>query len=182
MAYESHYWRQILKRDLTYLNKKITLTHKEVGDRIDEHFSYVEIKLMTTAYVIRKLADSGKLPDNTLNKAVSVICYNRNKSEPSRPFIDIEREYNFNSKSVTALPLRDICNQIIHSYILQVVGNNKRAFSEFWVTSDFNKEYYLYEISLKQYIKTLRQVANIQVTKLTTSFDEKKGKWIYRRS
>ena len=179
MAYESFYWRNLIRRDLVYLSKKMKMKHHEVEANIDEHFSYVEIKIMTTAYALRKLADTHKLPDITLNKLVKAQIYRRKVSEPPRAYGDMEKEFDFNTRKAGTIKLRDLCNQIIHSYIFQAMGSRTKAFNSFFVVSDYSRNKYVYEVSLSTFIKATNWAINSYVTNATAKYNTKLGKWIY---
>lgn len=180
MAYESFYWRTILKRDLTYLLKKTGMSHDEVEADLDRHFSFVEIKIMSAAYVIRKLADSNKLPDNALKKNLKVKSYPTQADYQPRAYVDIFKEYNLDKAEYKKISLRELCNQIIHSYVLQAVGDSKKAFTAFWVVSDRDYKSGLLEVSIKSFVELGREVADKHVTKVEARFDEAKGKWTYK--
>ena len=64
MAFESRFWRAEIKRDLSFLERKLSnqLNYADDVD-LDEFFSMVEIKLFTVAYGIRKLMETGQFPD-----------------------------------------------------------------------------------------------------------------------
>lgn len=181
MAYESFYWRSILKRDLTYLLKKTEMSHDEVETDLNRHFSFVEIKIMTVAYIIRKLADSNKLPDNVLKKNLTLTSYPIRTNHKPRAFVDIFKEYDLDKPQSKKISLRELCNQIIHSYVLQADGDSDKAFTEFWVVSDRDSRSGLTEIPIKSFVEWGREVTNKHVTKMEARFDEEKDKWIYKR-
>lgn len=178
MAYESYYWRQIIKRDTKYLENKLKLSHKDIEMDVDKNFSEVEIRLMTLAYIIRKLADTHKLPDKTLRRKINVNMYARVKDFKRRSFADIEREYDLKIKTERSLSLREVANQIIHSYILQTIGSSRRAFKYLWFVSDRNRDGGLYEIKIKKLLKEFRFVADSHVTQIRSVYDSEKGDWI----
>jgi len=181
MAYESHYWRQILKREVRYLDKKLKLTHRETEKNLDKHFSEVEIRIMTLAYIIRKLSDTEKLPDAVLVKSIKLVLYPRITDFSRRSFVDIEREYNLDKQSVSFLTLRELCNQIIHSYILQAVGSSRRTFKYLWFVSDYKRDSGLYQITIAQFLKLVHTVSDSHVSKMTATYDMEKGDWIKKR-
>lgn len=181
MAYESVYWRKTLKRDLTNLLKKTEMSLGEVETDLDRHFSFVEIKIMTVAYILRKLADSNKLPDNALKKNLNVISYPVQINRHPRAFVDIFEEYDLDKPQSKKISLRELCNQIIHSYVLQAVGDSDKAFTAFWVVSDRDSKSGLIEIPIKSFVAWGREVTDKHVTKMEARFDEAKSKWIYKR-
>lgn len=173
MVYESYFWRRLIKRDITYLRKKLKLTHKQVKDNLDEHFSYVEIKLMTLAYVGRKLADTKKLPDATLNGVIKLKIYPAT-GDNKRLFFDFEKEFDLNKPSEARLTIRQICNQMIHSYFLQAVGSSRRAFKHVWFVSDYHRSKGLYSIEIEKFLRIMDSVRLRYVTSIKT-FRNKTG-------
>lgn len=171
MAYESYYWRKIIKKEVLYLQKKLLLSHREIEKKIDEHFSYVEIKIMSLAYIARKLADTNKLPDKTLRQKVKLILYPAT-GDNERLYVDIEREFGLSTPVEAVLSVRNICNQIIHSYVLQVVGNTKYSFRYIWFVSHDHKHKGLYCIKISKFLKIMIGISQSEVGSVVTYFND----------
>jgi len=180
MSYESYYWRKIIKRDIRYLENKLKLKHKDIEDNLEEHSSNVEIKFMTLSYVARKLADSHKLPDKTLEKKIKTVVYSRSK-KARRVFGSIDKEYDFETFSVGEIKMRDLCNQVIHSYVLESSGTTRRAFRYLLFVSDRAKDNGLNQVDMKDFIKVMKQVAESYVTSFNSEYDSGKEEWTYEK-
>ena len=182
MAYSSYYWKQIIKRDVRLLDKKLQLSHAEIEKDLDKHFSDIEIKIMTLAYIVRKMADTHKLPDVLTEEELKIKVYSRNKGFQRRTYIDISEEYNLENSSSTKFRIRKICNQIIHSYLIQAVGTRKKAFKYVWFVSEGDKDKGLYQMTIKDFLRLLLKIANSQIRTVHATYNEENGEWIYARS
>jgi len=183
MSFESYFWRKTLKRDASYLAKKMELGHDSIEDeRFDEYASNVEIKIMTSCFSIRKLSDSGKLPDAVLSQTIQLTSYPRKDEAGPRPYPDPVRDYELDQPASAELSLREVCNQVIHSHILECFGDDKKLFSSFCFVSDRDKDIRLYEWKLDDFLKCIHEVAESYVTKVEATYKEESGKWVYKRS
>lgn len=181
MAYESFYWKTVMARELKYIERKMLLTHRDIEGDLDAEFSKMEIKIMTLAYVVRKLSDSGKLPDDTLSKRIKVTRYPRT-THPAIIFTDFEREYDLTQPASMYLDTRRICNQIIHSYVLELIGNSRRVFRYLLFVSDQDKKKGLYELSMRDFVNMIEHVRTATVASIDARYDVVSDKWIYHRS
>lgn len=181
MAFESYYWKQGIKTDVLYLENKLKLSHSDTEINLDKHFSQVEIKLMTLAYIVRKLADTGKLPDKALLRKIHLEFHPRIESFERRSYSDIEREYDLSKTQKTSLSLRELSNQIIHSYVLQVFGTKVRTFKYLWFVSDKQRDFGLYKIEIKKLLMEFLVIANSEVTTMRSHYDNKKKDWVIER-
>jgi len=172
-----------MKKEALLLSKVLVYTHKDADKNYDKHYSHLQIRIMALAFVIRKLDQTGKLPDNTLNASINARKYPALEDCGTRWLVDIDKEYNLNAKGqVVEIQLWDICNQIIHSHILESAGSQKRAFKYLFFVSDKKKLAGINRILITDFLKLARKVANSQVTKMRTEYDEEKMKWIITRN
>lgn len=185
MAIESYYLRKKIKYHLTTLGKYLELedipeTHDE---SVDEYYSNVEIKIIEICLLTRKLEDLGKLPDDTLKNAkLKIKKYKSKGPEEQRAYVDFEKEYNLDDCNDETVSLRDVCNMVTHSYILQATGSGTHAFSDLLVTSDNTQFKGLYLISITSLIKACRNVVDLYPNHMTALYDPKLHKWVHTRS
>lgn len=185
MAIDSHYLRRKIKYHITQLKKYMALREKDItSDKVDRYYSAVEVQVIEIAALTRKLRDLGKLPDNTLeNETIHLTKYKSRGSEYQRPFVSIEDEYILDSPMSAHLPLARVVDLVIHSYILQAWGNSEDEyyFTSILVTSDITRFDGLYEINLSDLIIACLKVCDIYTSRIDTSYDEKKQRWIQKR-
>ena len=185
MAIESFYLRKKIKYHLTTLCKYLELedipeTHDE---SVDEYYSNVEIKIIEICLLTRKLEDLGKLPDDALKNAkIKVKKYESKGLEEQRAYVDFEKEYDLDDCKDETISLRDVCNMVTHSYILQATGNETHAFSDILVTSDNTQFKGLYLISTPELIAACREVVDLYPNHVQSTYDTKLHKWVHTRA
>ena len=180
MAIESRYLRQKIKYHAAALRKYMVLTDFP-DEKADQYFSAVEIHVIEIAALTRKLRDLGtKLPDNTLeSKIINLVRYKSHGPDSQRAYVNIEKEYDLDDPLPDSLPLSRIVDLIIHSYVLQAIGENELVFTHVWVTSDYSRLSGLYQIRLKDFLDACVDVSNTWPTSLHSEYDQKAQKWIH---
>ncbi len=162
MSFESIYWKKDLKRDISFILKKmdINLDQIENDEKFEQIFSTIEIKLFIIAYSLRKLIDTKKVIDKLSDAQLKVSAYPKNSKRLTLMNNHrFEEQYDFNKKQEKKLKIRYICNQIIHSYIFQLVGYKSKIFYVFF-NSDDQKNKYLFKIKIKDFLKIVEKFAN----------------------
>ncbi len=71
----------------------------------------------------------------------------------------LEEQYKFKNKMERKLKIRDVCNQIIHSYTFQLGGYGNKIFYVFF-NSDYQKNKYLFKLRIKDFLKVVEKFAN----------------------
>lgn len=185
MAIESRYLRRKIKYHLTSLEKytKLADIPDDKDDRIDEYYSAVEIKIIEICSLMRKMDDLGKMPDGTLSgNFIPAERFRSQGPDSQRAYVDMEKEYDFeNPIPSTRLSLRTVCNIVIHSYVLQAMGDEDKAFRWILATSDFTQFKGLYMIDLSEFIKGFRSVVDLYPSELGAYYDQEKQKWVHSR-
>ena len=184
MAIESYYLRKKIKYHLTTLEKytKLADIPDDKESRTDEYFSAVEIKVIEICSLVRKLEDLGKLPDETLSKKFIVVETFKSKGPDSqRVYVDMEKEYDLKNPQQTKLSLRSVCNVVMHSYVLQAMGDEDNAFQWIFATSDYTQFKGLYMISLKKMIDGFRSIVDLYPSRLSAYYDKEKQRWVHTR-
>ncbi len=177
MAFESYYWKKNIKRDIGDIRKRMDISvNSLVGDKFDEAFSIVEIKLFMMAFSIRKLLDARKLPDSVAEKTIKVTTYKRNKEHAG--IFDFEKLYDYDNPIKQSIKLSYLLNQFIHAYVFQVFPTRKGNFRYLYVTSDWDRRKYLYHVDLKTFLRIMEKISNTHVTRSTTTYDQKTGEFV----
>lgn len=179
MVYESYPWKQELLRQ-----KKLIIkynTHQEWLKSNDRAYTMVEKGIFYSAFIIRKLVDcNGKMSDAADNYTFKV-----QEIRPLKEINSIRRWTDSDTheweKEETLMVLgRDICNWLIHSYIFFTVENDK-PFSCFCVSSDFDRNKYLYMVSLNDWLEYMDFIATDYVIKMDTHYDVHKKDYVYTK-
>lgn len=169
MIWESYYWKEDLLRISQKLKKR-----KNQKKWFDSSFANAEKDIMISSFMIRKLFDSNKIDKQIESKEIEVIYYESNGKEinwlkSSYP----ERFFKIETPISKKILIRDICNQIIHSYIFTLILNETNQLNSFWFVSDFNKFKYLIEIKLTEYIELVDFIGSYWPTSEHYIFDSK---------
>jgi hypothetical protein len=152
MIWESHYWKSDLLRDATTIER---WAGKKASDR---QAFLLEKKIMLSAYVIRRLFESGKVEDELEESVVDVKCF-RSKGTViyHMNWHHIDRHFDLENSAGEQRRCNFICNQIIHSYVFALVGKPEKT-EAFMVSSDKYRRKLLYEVSIKGYCEYLVRV------------------------
>jgi penicillin-binding protein-related factor A (putative recombinase) len=178
MAFESYYWKKDIRRDISYIQKKMNIKIQNLpDDKFDEHFSKIEIKLFLMAFSIRKLLESQKLPNLVKNMELKCIKYKRNSKTQSL-ISDYEKLYDFDSPIKTTLKSIDLSNQFIHSHFFQALSNRNGYIRTIFVTSDYQREHCLYSIEIKDFLLFISKISKMQVMSIYRTYDKNTGKII----
>ena len=162
MSFESFYWKKILKRDVSFIIKKMDINLNEIedNDKLEQIFSTVEIKIFIIAYSLRKLIDTRKVSDKLSNIQIKTLAYpKKSKKITFKTNYRFDEHYDFDKKIETKLLIRDVCNQIIHSYIFQLIIYRNKIFYTFF-NSDYNKNKYLFKLKIKDFLKVVMKFSN----------------------
>lgn len=176
MAFESRYWRAEIKRDISYLERKLSNRLNYTDEiNLDKFFSVVEIKLFTIAYALRKLMETGKFPDCVSAVKLNVRQYNRNKKRirfwgSFDDYYDLERNKNIK------IELRFLCNQFIHARFFQPVGNRNGFVRVVYFVSDRDQQKYIYSINVKSLLARIRTIVDLYPKKVNVSYSESTGR------
>lgn len=179
MVYESYPWKQELLRQKKSIIKYNT--HEEYLKPNDLAYTMVEKGIFYSAFIIRKLIDcNGKMSDAADNYTFKVQAI-----KPLKEINSIRRWPDSDTheweKEVTLTVLgRDICNWLIHSYVFFAVENDK-PFSCFCVSSDYDRNKYLYMISMEDWLKYMDFIATDYVVEIDSHYDECKKDYVYTK-
>jgi hypothetical protein len=174
MSFESFYWKKNLKRDITFILNKMDVNLEEIEDdeKFEQIFSMIEIKLFTIAYSLRKLIDTKKVSDKLSDIQIKVCAYPKNlKRLTVMNNHRFEEQYEFENKIEKKLKVRDVCNQIIHSYTFQLVGRRSKIFYVFF-NSDHQKNKYLFKLKINDFLKVVERFANNYPSSISMTYCE----------
>lgn len=154
MIFDSVVWKEELEKKVIefgdYLSGEFVLD--------DEVFDYkVEEFYFVTAYIVRKLVEAFKLSDEYCSVQYKLVKYLRNEDDYKIDYLNnykIESHYNFKSSQNTSFSLDKICNLLIHSYMFMIAVENESLDGVF-VTTDYDKEKFIFYLSLEEYMKLL---------------------------
>jgi hypothetical protein len=174
MIWESSYW----KSDLIKIGKKLE-KRKAQKKWPDSSSANTEKDIMISAFMIRKLFDSNKIDQRMNNKEIEAVTYKSNGKQINwMKNLFPERYFDLENPKNEKVKLKDICNQIVHSYIFMLLMNENNNLFSFWYVSDYNKFKYLIELKLDDYINVLNEIGNYWPTSEHYFFDPQKKDFV----
>lgn len=169
MIWESHYWKADLLRVARRLeNRRSQRRWPEAS------FAKVEQQIMLAAYSIRKLIEAKKVSDETRDHALTLRAFPATgKLVTHMNWHRLDELYELSKPTREQLPLRDLCNQIIHSFVFhsEVAEDGLVAFL---VASDRQRHSSLFEVPIAAFIKILCSVGNDYPTEVRMLWNAKR--------
>jgi hypothetical protein len=157
MIWDSSFWKDdllILAQDLLRVTKR-----RKPSQRL---LVNLEKKVFLAGYTIRKLMEAGKLSSETEALPVPVVSYrNLGKAVTIINWHRLDGLYDFKSGRPISLPLRVVCNQIIHSYVFMPGGDSATGpVNKIWFCSGRSRNRCLYELALSDLAEVLSVVGH----------------------
>ena len=114
-----------------------------------------ERHLMLVAFQIRTLLERPKVGHRTRNSRVEGRVYKRLGKHPVTLMnvMDVAESFDLDHPQVVQLPIFEVCNQLVHHYLLAVLPNGAHRFEELWVFSDWKRNVCLYEFKLDRVLE-----------------------------
>ena len=175
MIWESSYW----KNELEKIGAAITKRCHHQRRWPETSLAKLEREVMIGSFIVRKLMDSNKITTILSNSDVALSYYPFNGRHVPDHFNwhNIERFYDVESHSEIKLPLREVCNQLIHSFVfLPLLDEASRHLAGILFSSDKRRNAYLYEIEAGKLVDVFHSVASSYPTKKSATRDAK-GQW-----
>lgn len=141
-------------------------------------FHKVESAILYSAFIIRKLIESEKLSDDADNYSLVVKAYLPKRRIDRLHHWSDEDEYDWDKYASDFILGKYICNQLIHSYVLQLRLLDNDAASGFLVSSDYNRNNRLIEVSIVDWINYIDMIIKDDVVDVQIYFDKKKDDYI----
>lgn len=122
-----------------------------------------------------------KLSDEVCSESLRVIAYPQVKKVQIMNWHRINELYDLNRARSVSISLKVLLNTIIHSFAFTPVEKNN-VIRGFFVTSDWQKDKALYQISLKQYQKIITKIAHDDVVYLSRKLNPVTGEYDITKS
>ncbi len=146
---ESRFWRDELKADIRWLKAK-----RRYKRWSEKQMVLYERKLMLVAFQVRTLLERPKTKFALKSAKIDVTKYKRIGSKPyTNSGSGLLHERFDLSKPVPAqLSSWDVCNQLIHHYVLFATSERKGQFTSILVFSDYKRLECMFEIEIDSLI------------------------------
>lgn len=151
-----------------------SLEKRKVQRRWTDRTSFlVERDIMTSAYAVRKLDESRKVSDRLAARQWSVVEYKVIGRPPDlwgrfEPW----EYYDLKAGASISRDMRQLCNQIIHSWVWMISATEGDDFDGIFVSSDRQRRKSLYFIHVDVLISIFREVGHEDIFEIELSRDD----------
>jgi hypothetical protein len=160
-------WKIELLRIADRLEKRQTQKHWPA-----QSFFLAERDVMVAAYIIRKLIEAKKLSDDVTSRKVVVIQHPLSGRVPDlTSYKKIWKNYDLQTGTECTLSLRDLCNQVIHSFNWTIVCYEHGGLGGIFLSSDRERQKILYFVYINLLIVILREVGYDDVVEVQMERD-----------
>jgi hypothetical protein len=167
MISESYYWKDDLLRQAEIL--RVIRRKRRLGER---SLAKVERSLLLGFYSIRKLTEADKLSYATIDQKLAITSYSwLGKNITKMNLHRIDELYDLENGRSMELPLRVICNQLIHSYVFSFLFDASRRLDGIFVTSEQNRRKNLLLLPLDRAVELFETVGRDYPNNSITVFD-----------
>jgi hypothetical protein len=138
----------------------------------EQSFSLAERDIMFAAYIIRKLIEANKLSDDVTGREIVVIEHPLSGRAPDiMSYERIWENYDLQAGVECVLSLRDLCNQVIHSFNWTIVRYEHGGLGGIFVSSDRARRKILYFVDIVLLVVILREVGYDDVVEIQMKRD-----------
>lgn len=158
MIYESYPWKQDLRRRKNLLIRYNTAEQFEKDD--DKAYTVIEKAIFYSAFIIRKLHECDKLSTEADSRKLHISKYPAKREFNKIHHSLKEDSHRWEQGIHIDVPARDVCNWLIHSFIFEILFDEFGKVESFAVSSDFDRNEWLYIIDLSDWIEYMDFVAS----------------------
>lgn len=146
---ESRYWREELRAEIRWLRTK-----QKFKRWSEKQLVLYERKLMLVAFQIRALLERPKVNDRVKSLKLDVVKYPKIGDQPFTVVGPgwLEDRFNLTSPEAVRLSVLDVCNQLIHYYLMSTASENGQ-FTSILVFSDYKRHICAYEFDVSRLIE-----------------------------
>jgi hypothetical protein len=167
---ESAYWKTELFKAADAIEE-----HCFVARWTEKRAVLLEREIMIALFCVRTLIERFKVSAKLAEKAVSVVSCSKKVNGPVTILNrhEVGDLYDMQRETRKTISLRFLCNQVIHSYIIFCARDETKRFSHIFVCSDFERNRFLYVLSIESIVALLREVAFDFPNRMRLEFDPK---------
>ena len=152
---ESHYWKTDL---LDYARRFSPVPNPpRWSEKLLVNF---EKDVIIAFFMIRKIAESGKISSNTKGHKARIFRCPCVRKVAAKNFTSIEQIYDLNTEEEVSKGINFLCNQLIHGGAIFAYRQNDRNWGGIYTCSDFERQKYIYRITVSEIITILQITGN----------------------
>jgi hypothetical protein len=174
MISESRYWKSPLLRTATWLERLIV---KE--EIFEKSLARIEREVFVGCYAIRKLIPTFKLSKSTKQTKIDLQSFPLALGKT----VDYFNKHNFDelfeidAGTSEQRDLEFLCNQVIHSYVFNILLKKDGSIEGFFIASDTMRHNRVYLVLLDQVVSIFRLVGRDYPKELHLERDPKTEQW-----
>ncbi len=172
MIWESCHWKEPLLENRRYL-----LRFRYTDSTQENTLAKLEKIIFLGFYSIRKLVDAVKLSTTTVESVWPVKAYPNCDRIDLMNWHKIAEKYSFEKEVNLSKSLRWLCNQVIHSFVFVLDFDERGKLSGIYVSSDRERNKYLYFVDRKTILTILKIVGN-DYPHESRRIRDSKGDWV----
>lgn len=174
MIWESSYWKDDLLKTATKLERK-----KNQKRWTERTFVNFEKEIFISFYSIRKLIEAHKISGDLINTTINAKSYpSKGKAVTLINWHRIDELYDFSTAQEEKLPLKFVCNQLIHSYVFVPEFNENSQLAGILFTSDKYRNQKIFSVSIDDVIEILKKVGSNYPNCALSIYDNNKKDYI----
>jgi hypothetical protein len=146
---ESSYWRNALKADIRWLRAK-----QKYKRWSEKQMVLFERRLMLVAFQVRALLERPKVNAEATALKLDGVRYPKVGRKPFTVLGSgqLEDEFDLSSPEAVQISVWDVCNQLIHYYLMSAVSKAKGRFTSIFVFSDYKRHNCMFEFEVGRLI------------------------------
>ena len=135
----------------------------------------MEREVVIGCYIIRKLIEAFKISDSKKDLACESKRFPNRKPVNYLNWYRVDQLYDMEQGAKASIPLRTLCNQVIHSYVF-IAGEHEEEERGIFLASDHSRNQELIFVSLKEIVRLFRTTAQDYPNEIHRTLDPKTGK------
>jgi hypothetical protein len=177
MIWESSYWKDDLLRSARNLRAKTKQANWPERSQV-----VVQKLIFLGFYSIRKLLEAGKLSTKLSSHNISVTVYPPTGEPVTRMnWHHTDRLFDFSNPSKSSITLPFLADQVIHSYVFQLVFSTRNRLRFILICSDRQRKKGLLEISIRDIIQLFETVGRDYPATLRATFNPTKSDYDFHQ-
>ena len=114
-----------------------------------------ERQLILVAFQIRIILERPKVRVNAIRTTVITQRYTKRGRKPVTLLnaVALEEHFDLTNPVVVQMPIRDVCNQLVHHYVMFAIRGERAQFETVCVCSDYKRNVCLYEFAVSDLLR-----------------------------
>ena len=154
---ESRFWRKELRADIAWLRR-----HRRFKRWSESQQVLFERRLMMVAFQVRVLLEHSKVDGKVGRTPMKAQFFPKVGDEPVTWMnaLDFHDHFDVDNPRDVTLSIRDVCNQLIHHYVMFAFGRGLTGFELIVVFSDYHRNKGMYELKAEPLIELFARFAH----------------------